>query len=183
MLFLADHIQTAGDIEEHVNEGNVVIADRYADSQFAYGAAQARQTPEWTMDAYALNFGIVPDLTILMVARGPNIYIPYPPPTRGMHMEEDISWPLVRANARKGGEAGKQDGKAWNDVEQQRTIQNAYLTYLGPLARTFVVNVYESSTREGIASIIEEGVLRRITEPTVSSPLPYVVRDLAVKAA
>jgi thymidylate kinase len=183
MLFLADHIQNAGDIANAVEAGKVVISDRYADSQFAYGAAAARKAPEWTMDTYALNFGIIPDLTILMVARGPHIFVPYPPPTRGMHREEDISWALARANARRGGEAGKQDGKTWNDVEPQRTIQNAYLKYLKPLPRTFVLDIYESSTKEGLASTIEEEVLRRISEPTVSSPLPYLVRDQAVKAA
>jgi hypothetical protein len=46
-----------------------------------------------------------------------------------------------------------------------------------------VLDIYESSTKEGLASTIEEEVLRRISEPTVSSPLPYLVRDQAVKAA
>jgi dTMP kinase len=69
LLFLADHIQTAGDIEEAVNAGKIVVSDRYADSQWAYNASTTKNCPQWVMDLFGQQYGIIPDMTVLLVAR------------------------------------------------------------------------------------------------------------------
>jgi hypothetical protein len=174
MLLLADHIQTSWDCEREKAEGKVVISDRYADSQFAYASAPGKKCPQWALDVYALNYGAVPDLTILLVARGEKVPVPFPPPTRGSKLVEDISFALNRAKSRKGAESGKQEGKAWNDLEAQRTIQNAYLHYLAGLDRTFVVDVWDSSDVGSIHETILVEVLRRMErKQTVSYDQTY----------
>lgn len=144
-LFLADHIQTAGDIAEAVEAGQVVLCDRYADSQFAYAASEGKNCPAWALKAYQDNFGIIPDLTILFVARGhvPEIY-------GGTGDAEDIQWALNRAMVRLGPEAGKQAAKAWNTAAEQRRIQEAYLRNIGSKPRTSIVEVWEEDSIEFI---------------------------------
>lgn len=177
MLFLADHIQNSADCARERAAGKVVLSDRYADSQFAYAAAPNRFCPQWTLDVYAMNYGTVPDMTILMVARGPRVWVEVDEGKATHHkaLKEDISWALNRAKGRKGAEAGKQDGKRWNDVESQRLMQNAYLNYLAGLDRTFIVNVGPDSDIGSIHQAILVEVLRRLdTEQTVSSSqIPY----------
>jgi dTMP kinase len=155
LLFLADHVQNVHDIRHALNQGDVVVADRYADSQFAYAADPSKKSPAWATKLYAEHYGIVPDLTILLVARGPRHMTNPPGP-------EDISWALDRANARRGVEVGKQDGKAWNDSEAQRKIQTAYLTGLMNKPRTLLINVWEQSTVDDIHAQIMAGIEERM---------------------
>lgn len=178
MLLLADHIQTSADCAREKAAGKMVISDRYADSQFAYAAAPGKKCPQWALDVYGLNYGTIPDLTILLVARGEEVSIPYPSPTRGFRIAEDISFALNRAKGRKGAEAGKQEGKAWNDLEAQRMIQNAYMHFLAQLPRTFIVDVWKHTDIGEIHQTILVEVLRRLqNEQTVSVPyylqVPY----------
>jgi dTMP kinase len=155
-LFLADHIQNSGDIAREVAAGKIVISDRYADSQFAYSASTAREATPWAMEAYRKAFGIVPDLTILLVARGP---VKWDHAT-DFHDDqkpgrEDIAWAMARAKGRTGAEAGKQDGKIWNDIEEQRKIQDAYLARARAESRFRQIDVYETYSIGFIAGLIE----------------------------
>lgn len=161
MLFLADHIQCAGDVAEAVSQGKIVIADRYADSQFAYAASGTKACPQWALDVYQANYGIEPDATVLLVARGiPLSEGDYPHLSVDMQYEEDISWALDRARARRGEEAGKQDGKAWNQAEEQRKIQNAYIRQLRFEARLVRVDIVERDSIEAV----HEFILSRVTQ-------------------
>lgn len=176
LLFLADHIQTAGDIEEAVSAGRIVVSDRYADSQWAYNASTSKNCPQWVMDLFEQQYGIIPDMTVLLVARGKQVLIPDHAnlDTTGEisiagPLREDISWALARGKTRQGSEAGKQDGKAWNNVEDQRRIQDAYLHYLQALPRTFIVDVWDHMTPGDLSVPILTEVLRRIGKHTVSS--------------
>lgn len=141
LLFLADHIQNSHDVQQHLNLGEIVICDRYADSQFAYSASSSKKTPAWTNALFGEHYGTQPDLTFLLMARGP-----------GSPMDkEDISWALGRARARAGAEAGKQAGKLWDSVEEQRVIQEAYLDDLCRFHHVRVINVWETSSRDDVA--------------------------------
>ena len=176
LLFLADHIQTAGDIEEAVSAGRIVVSDRYADSQWAYNASTSKNCPQWVMDLFEQQYGIIPDMTVLLIARGKQVLVPSHANldlsgeiSIAGPMREDISWALARGKARQGSEAGKQDGKAWNNVEDQRRIQDAYLHYLQALPRTFIVDVWDHMTPGDLSVPILTEVLRRIGKHTVSS--------------
>jgi dTMP kinase len=169
LLFLADHIQTQADIKSALRYNKVVLCDRFADSQFAYSASATKKAPQWANDLFAKQTTILPDMTVLMVARGRETYRADGDSTKecqtGRYRStplEDISWALVRANERKGIEVGKQDGKAWNDVEEQRKIQNAYLLQLAGLERTFIVDAWKESTIGDLHQLILVEVLRRI---------------------
>jgi dTMP kinase len=176
LLFLADHIQTAGDIAEAVSAGRIVVSDRYADSQWAYNASTSKNCPQWVMDLFGQQYGIIPDMTVLLVARSKQILAPDHANLDSTGaisiagpLREDISWALARGKARQGSEAGKQDGKAWNNVEDQRRIQDAYLHYLQALPRTFIVDVWDHMTPGDLSVPILTEVLRRIGKHTVSS--------------
>jgi len=176
LLFLADHIQTAGYIEEAVSAGRIVVSDRYADSQWAYNASTSKNCPQWVMDLFEQQYGIIPDMTVLLIARGKQVLVPSHANLDSSGeisiagpMREDISWALARGKARQGSEAGKQDGKAWNNVEDQRRIQDAYLHYLQALPRTFIVDVWDHMTPGDLSMPILTEVLRRIGKHTVSS--------------
>lgn len=160
LLFLADHIQNAGDVKDAVAQGKIVLSDRYADSQFAYVAAGNRKCPEGILKAYRDQYGIVPDLTILFVARGPSggTLDSLPPQT----LPEDISWALARNTKRSALEQEKQAGKSWNNVEDQRRIQNAYLHQLANKPRTHVINVWSDTTVADIHSIVMDIVHQRL---------------------
>lgn len=168
LLFLADHIQNVYDIRKALSEGKIVVSDRYADSQFAYAASPSKKAPAWANRLFAEHYGVIPDLTILLVARGPHDL-----DNQGL---EDIGWALARANARRGAEAGKQDGKAWNDIEAQRTIQDAYLTGLVNKPRTRIIDIWETSTVQDIQQKIRETVLLALAGQTeeVQPNLPLV---------
>jgi dTMP kinase len=177
-LFLADHTQNVFDIREQLKKGRIVLSDRYADSQFAYGSAATRRAPKWTLDIFREQYGVTPDLTILLVARGPqqfNVDIklsenPDHVSQAFLSEAEDISWALARARARTGLEAGKQDGKGWDDVEQQRIIQNTYVDLLKTESRTRFINVWSDSSREAIAEEILGHVLVALKGEHPSQP-------------
>jgi dTMP kinase len=161
LLFLADHIQAEHEVKAALQKDQIVISDRYADSQFAYASSKTKRCPEWALKLYHEHFKVKPDMTVLLVARGKKAFMP---DNRGVMWDrEDISWALTRAKTRKGAEAGKQDGKAWgNDVEEQRRIQNAYLLQLANQPRLFIVDVWEQATIDQIAKCILAEALRRI---------------------
>jgi dTMP kinase len=144
LLFLADHLQNSYDIANALKENKIVLCDRYADSQFAYSASPSKKTPEWANNLFVDHFGPVPDLTILFVAHGPIT----------IEGKEDIAWALDRANARRGTESGKQNGKAWNEVEEQRKIQDYYLLKLAQEHRTVQVHVLEGTTIDEVHKYI-----------------------------
>jgi dTMP kinase len=74
MLFLADRATHTGQIEQWVNEGAVVVCDRYADSTFAYQSvilgeelrALEIEPMEWLLKI-SRPFITVPDVTLLFV--------------------------------------------------------------------------------------------------------------------
>jgi dTMP kinase len=172
MLFLADHVQNVFDIREQLKKGRIVISDRYADSQFAYGSAATRRAPKWTLDLFREQYGVTPDLTLLLVARGPvpKDFVVYDIDKASYSAKEDISWALTRARARTGTEAGKQDGKNWDDVEQQRIIQETYIDLLKTESRTSMVHVWPDSSREAIAEEILGHVLVALKGDHPSQP-------------
>lgn len=163
LLFLADHVQTAGDIERFMSDGKIVLCDRYADSQFAYAAHPAKKAPLWTLRYFQEHFRVVPDITVLMVARGPVTGSAVPgTPDALADSREDISWALNRARSRKGAEAGKQEGKAWGDnAIGQFIVQEAYLSQIGKEARTEIIHVWPESSVEEVHDAIMTRVLRR----------------------
>ena len=159
LLFLADHVQNVHDVRKALERGQIVISDRYADSQFAYAAHPSKRAPAWACRFFAEQYGVVPDLTVLLFARGDAVYVP-----GQADPVEDVGWALERANARRGAEAGKQDGKAWNDVEAQRAIQNAYLLGLLGEARTKVIGVWETSTPDAVHSQVMQAVQEAMSQ-------------------
>lgn len=156
-LFLADHIQNAGDVAKAVEAGKIVLCDRYADSQFAYAASTGKACPSWALNAYAENYGIVPDLTIFLRACGPQV--------TGVSAHEDISWALKRAQTRRGtSENGKQDGKTWNDAEDQRKVQAEYEALLMPEPRTLMIDVFEDTSIGDLHHVILVYVLNQLMQ-------------------
>ena len=175
LLFLADHVQNTYDIQDALDQGKVVLSDRYADSQFAYAASATKQAPAWANELFEEHYGPNPDLIILFVVRGPIDF---------KHTNhEDISWALARANARRGVEAGKQDGKAWNDVEEQRKIQDAYIANLSGKPSWLQIYIWEDSTPEEIHRTILKTVLTRIAESGISWPMPGIEAEQVAAAA
>jgi dTMP kinase len=119
LLFLADHIQLwKKTITPALKANKVVLCDRYADSQFAYGPG--KNASPWLQTLYAQRYGPVPDVIVLLTG----------------DPEE-----LVSRTKRVGSEAGKQDGKSWAAVDRQALIQNAYLHLIAGRPNTVVVNV------------------------------------------
>ena len=135
-LFLADHIQVVGKvIEPALEQGKIVLCDRFADSQFAYASAPDRKAEDWSLDAYKANFNLKPDLTILLTALPDDI-----PGTK----VKSYTWLQGRTKRTGTSEEGKQDGKTWANQESQLAIQTAYVQQLAHLDRT--LNVYVGST-------------------------------------
>ena len=151
LLFLADHIQNTYEIEQHLTEGHVILCDRYADSQFAYAAAPGKKSPEWAGRVYHDQYGVVPNLTLLFIARGDHITTPYV--TAGymsfnlMQGNEDISWALRRANK---SDPNKQAGKAWNKVEEQQLVQKAYVENMTGSSHVRAIHVWDKDSSESI---------------------------------
>jgi dTMP kinase len=166
LLFMADHLQNTYDIQKALDEDKIVVTDRYADSQFAYAEAKTRKATGWANDLYRERYGPVPDLTFLFVLRGPMTRIGSKgcPSGGGTINVEDISWALARANNRHGAEEKKQEGKTWNDVEEQRKIQNAYIKQIGSESRTHIINVWEETTPMELHVKIMEIVLAELNK-------------------
>jgi dTMP kinase len=190
LLFLADHVQNVSDVRKALGRGQIVVSDRYADSQFAYAAHPSKRAPVWACRYFTEQFGVVPDLTILLFARGPKTFQPGVPAgeqggTGRYYSEpvEDISWALTRANARRGAEAGKQDGKAWNDISAQMAIQDAYFGALKTQNRTRLIEVWETDTPETIHGRIMTEVLLALTTHNSGRQYTLPIADVAVAAA
>lgn len=74
LLFLADRATHTQQIRDWLNEGSIVICDRYADSTYAYQAVALKKDlegldmdpVEWLIEI-SRPFVIVPDLTVLLV--------------------------------------------------------------------------------------------------------------------
>lgn len=146
LLFLADHVQHVKKlIEPALEEGKLVISDRYSDSQFAYTQSKhGGRCPAWVMEAYTAAFGPIPDITLLFVSADPKVT-------------------LERALARRN--ETHQAGKAWNLVEQQIQIQQAYLERLVPQARTSVITVHADQTIGQVQEIVWEVITNALRRP------------------
>ena len=149
LLFLAEHLQNSGDALESVRKGKIVISDRYADSQFAYGLGKTNPSPAWTLELFARYYGLVPDLLILLKAIGPE------------SNPDDISWIMGRGKNRDKSpyESGKQAGKTWSTLEDQKKIQNTYLKNLMGKEHVVVIPVEEKTTQKELFSILLANIL------------------------
>jgi dTMP kinase len=140
LYLLVDHIDNVSRLKPHLQAGKTVVCDRYSDSAFAYAAVYDPPTSLSILDLWRQYRGPMPDITVLLVAKGKLVH----DGAGGAY--EDIGWALDRARKRLGTEAGKQSGKAWNDYRAQRLVQRAYLTLLADEPRTLLVPVSESDT-------------------------------------
>lgn len=120
-LFLADMLQTVNKvIEPGLADGKVVIADRHtAFSQVAYSSTRP-QCAEINMTIQK-HQGPAPDLIFLLIGTPAHL--------------------LTRAQSRKDTEGTKQEGKAWNKVDQMQHIQSVYMQYLAKWPQTVYVPV------------------------------------------
>jgi dTMP kinase len=137
-LFLADHLQLQGEvIQPALFRGDVVLCDRYVDSEYAYATQKATQP--WVFEAFREATYIQPHITILLLGD----------PTRLVERTKRVGTP----------EEGKQEGKVWAAVDVQRRIQGAYLANLECEGRVIRVRHVET---KGIVQIAEE--IRRKVE-------------------
>ena len=123
-LLLYDHIgNSMGVVAPALAAGKWVLCDRYADSQFAYSVAKPHSKA--INEAYAKHFGPIPDVTFLLIG--------------------DVAEFNARAKSRDlqpdALEPGKQQGKIWASVDQQRRIQDAYLHHLSNQPRTVILDI------------------------------------------
>lgn len=143
LYLLLDHIDNVSRFEPFLRDGYTVICDRYSDSAFAYASVYNPPTSPMIMSLWEQFRGPEPDFTILLVAVGEKI-------CTGAECYEDISWALSRARSRLGVEAGKQQGKGWNDKRAQRKIQETYLELLAHQPRTITIPVREQDSIEDV---------------------------------
>jgi dTMP kinase len=149
LLFLADHIQLwRKTILPALKQNKVVLCDRYADSQFAYGPG--KNGSSWIMDMYIQRYGPIPDV-ILLLTGNPEA--------------------LVSRTKRIGTEAGKQEGKSWASVQQQEIIQNAYLHILANRSNVLIVSV-DNKTIDQVAGEIWEHIEAEYTAKWRKKPKP-----------
>ncbi len=149
-LYLYDHIgNVEGIIKPALEQGYIVISDRYADSQFAYAASSKRETTDATMFAYSQLYGIEPDITILM--------------RTSSNFDDKKLWTLQRAMKRKNVDAKKQQGKTWGtDSKEQLIIQDAYIEQLCHLPRTYTMIIEEWEAEKAIAESIYQYVKMKL---------------------
>lgn len=149
-LLLYDHIgNVEGIIRPALINRYIVLSDRYADSQFAYGASSKRDTTPATMKAYEDLYGIEPNMIIFIRAM--------------FDADADELWTLKRAMVRRGIEAGKQSGKTWGiSHEEQYIIQKAYIKRFMEKPQTSTIYVHEQDTKEAISESIYLHVKRLI---------------------
>lgn len=146
LLFLADHVQHVEKlIKPSLEEGKVILCDRYSDSQFAYVAGKhGGRCPGWVLEAYTAAFGPIPDITVLFVSADPQVT-------------------LQRAQARRG--ETHQAGKIWNEVEQQVRIQQEYLSRLVGQDRTIVLSIQPDQTVGQVFEMLWGAVSDKLTRP------------------
>lgn len=109
LLFQANHVQNVQEvILPALREGKIVLMDRYAYSDYAYGSAEA---PAVLYNSYAEIAGPQPDLLF--------------------HFFGDPAVLLKRAQVRE--VETHQSKKRWNNVEEQTRIQGVYFDMFTPL--------------------------------------------------
>lgn len=158
VLFLADHVDNVARFMENLRDGDTVVCDRYADSAFAYAQAYDSPTSPEILAMWRTFYGPVPDITILLAARGPVVKL------SSGETAMDTSWALARARKRKGIEGTWQNNKAWNDFTSHRAIQSAYLKLLENEHRTVIVWIDENDDEDTVHSTILASVTERILE-------------------
>jgi dTMP kinase len=156
MYLLLDHIDNVSRFEPYLREGYTVICDRYSDSAFAYASVYNPPTPSSIMSLWEQFRGPLPDVTILLMAEGPLYY------DHEDNVHEDISWALMRARKRLGEEAGKQQGKGWNDIQAQRIVRRTYFALLSSQPRTVLVYVNEADS----VSVVHERIMTQLDQWT-----------------
>jgi thymidylate kinase len=140
LYLLLDHIDNVSRFEPYLRDGYTVICDRYSDSAFAYASVYNPPTSGSILNLWEQYRGPLPDITILLVAVGELVY------DDEFNVHDDISWALRRAQARLGEEAGKQQGKGWNDKKAQRMVQQTYVDMLSTQPRTIVIRMAENDS-------------------------------------
>lgn len=129
LLLLADHVQvTERVIKPALEDGMVVLCDRYTDSQVAYSAHPSKRSPPWAMEFYERLATLEPDLTLLLLS------------------DPETAW--SRSKARAGQDGARQAGKAWEGLEAQAVIQSHYERGLRGLSRTCLIHVDNLGPRE-----------------------------------
>jgi dTMP kinase len=145
LFLLADHVDNGALLTPHLEQGETVVCDRYADSALAYAAVHKQPTTPEMLSLWLRNRGPLPDVTILLVAKGKT-------------SSSDIGWSLDRARRRTGSEAVKQGGKHWNDYAAQLLVQRAYLTLLAGETRTVIVPIGEADTEQ----VVHERIIAQL---------------------
>lgn len=160
-LFLADHIQvTEMDIRPALAEGKVVLCDRYADSQFAYGSSGGKNSPQWSLDAYQANFDLVPDVTVLFIVQAED----------AVEGGKSMGWISHRTKRVGTSEEGKQDGKKWAGEDSQGAIQVAYINRLIDLPRTLPIYLQSSDTVDQVNKYLWQCLCIRMQQVGVTAP-------------
>jgi dTMP kinase len=117
LLLLADHMDMLYTcVKPAIENGIIVISDRYIDSQLAYWDKPEEDPIKQT---FRRLYTVKPDITFLLLGN-PRIC-------------------LGRALARSPKESAKQSNKIWNTVEEFTRIQEAYITELTPESRTIPI--------------------------------------------
>jgi thymidylate kinase len=160
LYLLLDHIDNVSRFEPYLRDGYTVICDRYSDSAFAYASVYNPPTSGSILHLWEQYRGPLPDVTILLVAVGELVY------DDEFNVYEDISWALTRAQARLGEEAGKQQGKGWNDKKAQRMVQQTYVDLLSNQPRTLIVPIVATDSVSTVHLRIMTMIDRWISEQT-----------------
>ncbi len=166
LYLLLDHIDNVSRFEPYLRDGYTVVCDRYSDSAFAYASVYNPPTSGSILNLWEQYRGPLPDITILLVAVGELVY------DDEHNIINDISWALARAQARLGEEAGKQQGKGWNDKTAQRMVQQTYVDMLSAQPRTIEIHVAENDSVSQIHSSIMTRIDRWIAEHPHVYPNP-----------
>ena len=117
LLFMANATHdTEREIRPRLDKGITVVIDRYHASHLAY-AEERRPTGESVRQLSKSFASVKPDLTVLLIGD-----------------------PEVLLSRARGRGDGKQEAKAWNDVEIQRRVQDHYLRSCGGDPTTLVVD-------------------------------------------
>lgn len=150
-LFLADHIQMVEKtLRPALDEGKIVICDRYAYSQYAYSSI--RPVNPVLSQLYKDSTTIEPDVIFLLIGTPEHL--------------------LVRANKRT--TETHQEGKVWNDAVKQARIQDAYLRQLSLLPQTVFVPTDVLSPDEILETYIWPKVKDRLKPYQLGSALPFI---------
>jgi thymidylate kinase len=177
LFLLADHIDNVARFVPELRSGKTVVCDRYADSAWAYAPVHQTPTPSSILNLWEMYRGPLPDITILLIARGKVIT------NEGNGTIEDIRWVVDRARNRRGEEEGKQRGKAWDGVEALNQVQRNYLCHLLNETRTVIVPVYEQDSVDEVHVRIMTLLDKRLAEkrdPTRLLNLIYRIRQAPI---